>query len=274
MPHRAALKLAAAVAIATAGVLVAPDTARAQFHTPMPVFTDRDTAVVRSLVEDADTTRADANAGLRLFGRLSTGFTSDRAYIATSVVSGFIGNKLFEVTYARVVSAEDGDTPDQRALIRDRVSTVTRLVQNGGAATARLMVPILPVDGVGSGNGRYQLQAHFDGGAVGRPSDDAGDDDRGALGMGLEALATWRVQDRPAGAPVATVHLGLRGAVHQVFNGRILDDVGRRTLPVGQAVFIVRQNNTIAFGVTATMVPSAFRPYVPRTYFLVSADIL
>jgi hypothetical protein len=215
-----------------------------------------------------------APEGLSLFSRLSSGFTTDRAYIASAVVSGYVGRQLFEVTYAQVVASGDADDPTARKQIRDNVSTVTRLVQNGGAATARLLVPFTRPEGRRFGAGTLQVYGNLSGGAVGRSSEAAGDDQRGAVGTILEALATWRVQDRPDGAPVATVHFGVRGGTHYVANGRILDDVRSRWLPLGQAVFMVRQNNTVGFGVTATAVRKAYRPFVPRAHFVVSADIL
>jgi hypothetical protein len=217
---------------------------------------------------------ASGEGGISLFSRLASGFTSDRAYVATSVISGFIGQRLFEVTYAQVVAAGDAGDASTRKQIRDNVSTVTRLVQNGGAATARLLVPITAPAGRRVGAGTLQVYGNFSGGAVGRSSDEATDDQRGAAGAVLETLATWRVQDRPAGTPVATVHFGVRGGTHYVFNGRILPDVQSRWLHVGQAVFMVRQNNTVSFGVTATAVGKQFRPYVPRAHFIVSAGIL
>jgi hypothetical protein len=230
-------------------------------------------------------TAADGAAGLSLFSRLSSGFTSDRAYVQTSALSGMVGRQLFEVTYAQVVAAGEGAaTVAERQQLRDNTSTVIRLVQNGGAATARLLVPIggcrdVDVAGgtMGTGyqllGGTVRLNLVLSGAALGRSSETDGDDQRGAVGSQLEALGTWGVRGF-SGSNAGLIALGVRGGTHFVANGRIVPEVASRWMPVYQAVFLVRAAEAIGFGVTATAVPRGFREFVPRANFVVSASIL
>lgn len=54
----------------------------------------------------------------------------------------------------------------------------------------------------------------------------------------------------------------------------ILTDHGELSVTRADDDSGLRLFGRLAFGVTATAVPKSFRPYVPRAYFLVSADLL
>jgi hypothetical protein len=152
---------------------------------------------------------------------------------------------------------------------------VTRLVQNGGAATARVLFPLRPSLNGGhfeNTQGVFQRRADLYGdlGVLGLGEGDR--NQRGAVGLGAEMVLAWRVsRDEGGDDTAARVVLAFRGTSHFAFNGPVVTDVEQRFVNFGQALLAIEQNGVVSFGVAANTVHSDFRHYVPGFSFVLSA---
>ena len=210
-------------------------------------------------------------AGLDVLGDLASTFKSDQIFVQSSIVSGAIGPVYFKASYGQLFSSEESEEPGvSREELQDRSSNVLRLIQKGGSATGRAIVPLLWGGGAAS---QQSAGAYVNVGAVGPLGET--DSLRATVGLVAEGLVSFAVRNLVSYDLDADLFLGVRPGYQHVFgHDRIIPESGSRGLPFLQLAGGLRIGGQTRFGVFLTAVPKDFRPYVPDLQFTVAVPNL
>jgi hypothetical protein len=202
-----------------------------------------------------------SNKSLQVFSAFFSTVSENRAYLASSVLGGIMGRMHFDLSYAQVVTTgEDrpaGESPEE---VRDATSAVMRLVQNGGSATARMLVPFLAGGGTTS---KSAAGVYLNGGVIG-PLGEA-DSLRGTAGLALDILTTHAIRKPEDYSLIGDVFVGFRAGFQTVWEDRgIISTVDDKTLTFLQAAIGVRMGDRTLASVLYTLVEDKFKPYAPE----------
>jgi hypothetical protein len=226
--------------------------AKAQFHTVSP----------KSLPEIEETRTSGNESSPNFFAAIAGSVVTDRAYIAATAFDGWAGNIEIQLSYAQVVAADTGTTAVPRVQIHDRVATVMRLVQNGGAATVLASYSV-PSFSHSWSVGAIDTRLFVHGGFLGKSSDDTSGTDRGAGGVSFETVGIRNLSQTQGRADFfGQVWLGARGGYSHVFGGRIVSDVAQRGIWYVQGMAGLSQKGAVLIGFLYTWVPKPFQPYI------------
>jgi len=217
--------------------------ADAQLHIPPPPIR-RDTTALAAEETPAITT----------FSALAGSYKRDRAYIATDMLTGRTKGKtvFVQISAARVVSSIDTGPPEQRKAYRDRISTVTSLVNNGGQQSLRI--------GMDKESSTWRAALYGQLGTLGEEDSDevAPSFDRVAVGAAFEFVGAVTLD-------VGQLLAGLRLGYNTVVQGSLTSNSDKNELPAVQLVFGARsKSGSTGMGVTLSFVPKEFKEYIPR----------
>jgi hypothetical protein len=202
--------------------------------------------------------------GVNLLSDAASTFKSDQIFVQTSIVAGGIGPVYFKASYGQLFSSEDSDDPDvTREELQDRASNVLRLIQNGGSAAARAIMPIL----WGGGSASQQaVGAYVNAGVVGPMGET--DSLRATVGLTAEGQISFAVRNLASYEVDADLYFGVRPGIQYVIGpDGIIPESGTRALPYAQFAGGLRVGNEPLIGIFLTLVPKDFRPYVPDLQF-------
>lgn len=228
----------------------------------------------KNQIKGADSVRAIrkiwGGGGLDLLGDVASTFKSDQLFVQTSIVSGGIGPVYFKASYGQLFSSAESDdpavTPDE---LRSRESDVLRLVQNGGSATGRVILPLL---WGGGGASQQAIGAYVNAGVVGPLGET--DSLRATLGMAAEGLISFAVRNLISYEIDADLYFGVRPGVQYVIGHDGILPGSSRALPFAQFAGGLRVGGQSRFGIFLTWVPEDFRSYVPDLQFTVQVPKL
>jgi hypothetical protein len=210
-------------------------------------------------------------AGLDLLGDVASTFRSDQIFVQTSLVSGAIGPVYFKASYGQLFSSE---TPEEPGVspeeLRDRSSDILRLIQNGGSATARAILPLLWGGGAAS---QQAAGAYVNVGAVGPLGES--DSLRATVGLVLEGLVSFGVRNLVSYDLDADLFFGVRPGYQYVFGPEgIIPENDSKGLPFVQFAGGLRIGGQSRFGIFLTAVPEDYRPFVPDLQFTIAVPSL
>lgn len=231
----------------------------AQFHTPTPKQSPRS--------RFTPFTGCDEDKSLTLVGSIASSVVTDRAYVSATAISGWVGNTGLQLSYADVVAADSGTAALPRKQIHDRVATVMRLVQNGGATTVRLFWPLTHLRKwqIHKCGGLYERDARLflEAGFLGQSSDDPSGSNRGAAGLVAEMVNVWNIAATKNSTDyIAQGWIGGRAGYSQVLGGRAISDVKQTGVPYIQVMAGLGQKSAVVIGFMYTYVPHAFQQYI------------
>ena len=199
-------------------------------------------------------------AGLDVLGDIASTFKSDQLFVQSSIVAGAIGPVYFKASYGQLFGSEEPeDGSVTREELRDRSSNLLRLIQNGGSATARVIVPVLWGGGAAS---QQAIGAYFNAGVVGPLGES--DSLRGTVGVAIEGLASFAIRNVISYDLDADLFFGVRPGFQFVFGpGGIIPEDDSRALPFAQFAGGLRVGGKSLLSVFLTWVPKAYRDFVP-----------
>ncbi len=210
---------------------------------------------------DATIRRLYGNKNLDLFSSFASSATKSKIYLASSVLSGLIGRVHFDFSFSQVVVANDtGTTALTRKEVQGATSNIMRLVNNGGSATARILIPLLAGGGSNSQSG---IGIYVNGGVVG-PLNES-DSLLGTVGGAVDALTAFAIRSPTSYSLLAELFLGAR-AGYQYVGGTdpIVPTLPDRSMPFLQLAAGVREGKIARLSVLYTLVRSPYREFMPR----------
>ena len=105
------------------------------------------------------------SGGVDVLSDVASTFKSDRLFVQSSIVAGAIGPLYFKASYGQFFGSEESEEPGlTREELRDRSSNLLRLIQNGGSATARVLLPLVWGGGAAS---QQAVGVYFNAGGLG-----------------------------------------------------------------------------------------------------------
>ena len=206
------------------------------------------------------------DSGVNILSDVASTFKSDQLFVQSSIVSGVIGPVYFKASYGQLFSSEESDEPGvSRAELRDRSSNLLRLIQNGGSATARVILPLVWGGGAAS---QQAAGVYFNAGVLG-PLGEA-DSLRGTVGLVTEALVSFAIRNVGSHELDADLFFGARPGYQFVFGSDgIIPENDSRGLLFAQFAGGLRVGGESRFGIFLTLVPEDYRPFVPDLQFTV-----
>ena len=200
------------------------------------------------------------DSGVNVLSNLAGTFKSDRMYVQTGLVGGVIGPLYFNASYGQFFSSEESAEPGvTRDELRDRTGTLLRLIQNGGSATIRGVLPLVWGGGAASQQG---ADVYLNVGAVGPLG--STDSLRATAGIVFEGMATVAVRNITSYDIDADLFAGVRPGVQFVFgHDDIVPGSDSKVLPFLQLAGGIRIGGQPRVSVLLTAVPKRYSLYVP-----------
>lgn len=198
------------------------------------------------------------NDALTLFSSFAGAVEPDdkRAFIMTEVVGGVLGRIRVSMSAAWVVSNVDADSAS-RKIINDRSAAITRLINNGGYFSAKLIYPLW----AGGGSNLTSAGSLYgQGGLTSSP----GDDPIGTAGIVGDALFALALRG-DGQKIIAEILLAGRGGVNRVFKKFL--GFNKQWVPFVQIGAGIRQNKKIMYSILWTKTSSTFQDSVSEWLF-------
>lgn len=198
--------------------------------------------------------------GVDVFTDFAATFKSDRVFLQSSIVSGMIGPVFFKASYGQFFSGAEPDEPGvTRDELRDVTGNLLRLIQNGGSAAGRAILPLI----WGGGTATQQAAAiYFNAGATGPLGNT--DSLQGTIGLAAEGMATFAIRNVASYELDADLFLGVRPGFQQVFGRQsLLPNTSHHTLPFVQFAGGLRVGGEPRLAALFTLVPQRYRTFVP-----------
>jgi hypothetical protein len=205
------------------------------------------------------------DSGINVLSNLAGSFKSDRMFVQTGVFGGVIGPLYVNASYGQFFSSQESTEPGvTRQELRDRTGNLLRLVQNGGSATIRGILPLVWGGGAAS---QQAADLYLNVGATGPLGNT--DSLRATVGLVIEGLATLAVRNITTFDIDADLFLGVRPGI-QVVTGHdgIIPESSSKTLPFVQVAGGLRIGGQPRLSVLLTAVPKRYSLYVPDVQFL------
>jgi hypothetical protein len=204
------------------------------------------------------------DSGVNVLSNLAGTFKSDRVYVQTGLVAGVIGPLYFNASYGQFFSSQESTTEGvTRQELRDRTGNLLRLIQNGGSATLRGVLPLVWGGGAAS---QQAADVYLNLGATGPIGET--DSLRATAGLVLEGLATIAVRNVTSSEIDADLFFGVRPGAQVVFgHDGIVPGTDSKVLPFLQVAAGLRIGGQPRVSVLLTAVPKRYDLYVPDVQF-------
>jgi hypothetical protein len=198
--------------------------------------------------------------GIQVLNDFAGTFKRDRVFLQSSIVRGTIGPVFFDASYAQFFSSQDSDDPNvPREELRDVTGNLLRLIQNGGSAAGRVVLPLL---WGGGGASQQAAGMYFNLGVTGPLGNS--DSVQATLGTALDLLATFAIRNVASYDVDADLFLGVRPGVQVVLGEQsLLPDRNKKTIAFLQFAGGLRVGGESRLSALFTLVPSRFKPFVP-----------
>jgi hypothetical protein len=205
------------------------------------------------------------DSGINVLANLAGSFRKDRVYVQTAAVAGVIGPLYFNASYGQFFSSQESTEPGvSREELRDRTGNLLRLIQNGGSATIRGILPLVWGGGAAS---QQAADVYLNVGAAGPLGNS--DSLRATVGLVVEGLATLAVRNVTTFDLDADLFLGVRPGIQVVMgHDGIIPESDSHTLPFIQVAGGIRIGGQPRVSVLLTGVPKKYSLYVPDVQFL------
>jgi hypothetical protein len=204
------------------------------------------------------------DSGVDILSDVASTFKSDKLFVQSSIVAGAIGPLYFKASYGQFFSSEESEEPGVTSEeLRDRSSNLLRLIQNGGSATARAILPLVWGGGAAS---QQAAGVYFNAGVLGPMGET--DSLRATVGLVTEGLISFAVRNVLSYDLDADLFFGVRPGFQYVFGpDGIIPENDSRGLLFAQFAGGLRVGGESRFGIFLTLVPEDYRPYVPDVQF-------
>jgi hypothetical protein len=211
------------------------------------------------------------DSGVDILSDVASTFKSDQLFVQSSIVGGSIGPVYFKASYGQLFSSAESEEPGiTQAELRDRSSNLLRLIQNGGSATARVIMPLLWGGGAAS---QQAAGVYFNAGVLGPLGES--DSLRATVGLVTEGLISFAIRNVVTSDLDADLFFGVRPGYQYVFGpDGIIPGNDSRGLLFAQFAGGLRVGGESRFGIFLTLVPEDYRAFVPDLQFTVQLPSL